>query len=165
VRLTAPSAPKLSTILSISSLAPSDPESVLPSVEIVPGLDTSTPTTLRSSLPLLHVKIDKRSLDSLQLLADDLSQFFNSELASSTSFDINDHGRDREKMIGSRYFGTKSFRGSARFGRGSKGHGQDSEEEEDQGSHANAGLVKLQVELAVTDREYWTPSRIHSLDF
>lgn len=56
-------------------------------------------------------------------------------------------------MIGSRYFGTKSFRGSTRFTKGSRGNGRDSEEEESRSDRYD-GIVKLLVEFDVTDREF-----------
>jgi len=54
-------------------------------------------------------------------------------------------------MIGSRYFGTKSFRGSERFGQG-KGNGRDSEEETSRGT-IEEGMVKIHFDMSVTDCE------------
>ncbi|GAA5978593.1 hypothetical protein JCM5350_003152 [Sporobolomyces pararoseus] len=141
---------KLSTFLSISSLSPADPNSVSPSLSFATSSEFNASTSLQSCLPLVHVNLDKRTLDTLQLLADDLSQFFNIELSSSKSFEGSSTEGEREKMIGSRYFGTKSFKGSTRFTKGSRGNGRHSEEEESRSDRYD-GIVKLLVEFDVTD--------------
>ncbi|GAA5897992.1 Atg2p [Sporobolomyces salmoneus] len=141
---------KLSNFVTISSLSPSDPDSVLPSLGFTSSTDETLTPTLQASLPLIHVKIDKRTLDVLQLFADDLSQFLNNELPSSNMSEGSSTDGIREKMIGSRYFGTKSFRGSARFGKGSEGLRRDSEEEEVR-SVRDEGIIKMLINLDVTD--------------
>lgn len=146
----------LSRFLAISSLSPTEPSAVLPSLAFSPTADSSPPT-IQCSIPLAHLKLKKATIDTLQLFADDLTQFLNTELSASTLFDGSPAEREREKMIGSRYFGTKSFRGSERFGQ-AKGYGRESEGETSKGSHQD-GLVKLQLELSVTDREYLINSR------
>ncbi|GAA5935848.1 Atg2p [Sporobolomyces koalae] len=140
---------KVDGILSVSSLSPSDPAAVMPVTAFQPALPGSNPN-LRLALPLVHVKLDKRGLDSLQLFADDLSQFLSAELSASSSYGGSSMGHNREKLIGSRYFGTKSFRGSARFGSASKGDASEYEGE-GSGNGRDEGTIKLQLELDVTD--------------
>lgn len=140
-------------LVNISALSPTDPASVLPSISFRPASDDDSPPTIRASLPLIHLKIDKRTLDTLQLFADDISQFFNAELSGSASFGGSSSDSYREKMIGSRFFGTKSFRGSARLGKGSGGQGRDSEHDDESPSDRERGSVKMVVGLNVTDRE------------
>ncbi|GAA6005897.1 hypothetical protein JCM11491_004053 [Sporobolomyces phaffii] len=155
---------KPSTFVKVSSLSPSEPDSVLPSFRLRPSATCESPTILQTSLPLVHVKIDKPTLDTLQLFADDVSQFFNTELSTSTSFGGSSSEREREKLIGSRYFGTKSFRGSARFARGARGGGLDSEEDESRAA-PDDGRVKMLVELDVTDLviDLLVPTAVSSL--
>ncbi|GAA6061503.1 hypothetical protein JCM10212_000207 [Sporobolomyces blumeae] len=162
---------KLSNFLSITSLSPSEPTSVQPSVLLVPSVAPLHPLRLDTNLPLVHLKLDKPTLDSLQLFADDLTQYFSSEFLDPLFSDTDgstDGGswaeydasrgneamrgrrvtrRERDKLIGSRYFGTKSFlrtgvEASGIGRRPAKGPREEADE---------SGRVKTRVGLNMTD--------------
>ncbi|GAA6002021.1 Atg2p [Rhodotorula paludigena] len=79
-------------------------------------------------VPLVSARIDKPTLDGLQLLADDVAQFCESELgAAAADEEADEEGKGDERIIGSRYFGAKSFMGRRKSGR--RGAGRDSETE------------------------------------
>ncbi|BGP58606.1 autophagy-related protein 2 [Rhodotorula sphaerocarpa] len=74
-------------------------------------LQTQGPVQLDVEVPLVRVALRKASFDALQLLADDLSCFFTKELPASRSSQ-GDAGRSwsaYNKLIGSRFFGAKSY--------------------------------------------------------
>lgn len=91
-----------------------DDVALSPSIVVEQSQSTSDLSTSRDShfsttsidcrLPLVHTAIDKVALDGLQLLADDLS------LWSARTFGDDSRANARnERMLGSRYFGAKSF--------------------------------------------------------
>ncbi|CDR48494.1 hypothetical protein NBRC10512_002153 [Rhodotorula toruloides] len=96
--------------LQISPLAPltEDPAAVCPCLTAAFG---AAYPTFDVTLPLAHVQLDKPTFDGLQLFADDISQYVGIELAESSyaSSDEEHHGMRGTRMIGSRYFGAKSF--------------------------------------------------------
>ncbi|GAA5872746.1 hypothetical protein JCM3774_005049 [Rhodotorula dairenensis] len=90
------------------------------------GQGSSQPPRCDLDLPLLRASFDKGTFDSLQLLADDVNQFIAKE------FSITNSGPDAQwsggnKMIGSRFFGTKSYMHPKRRGRGTSWRGHESE--------------------------------------
>ncbi|BGP04050.1 Autophagy-related protein 2 [Rhodotorula toruloides ATCC 204091] len=96
--------------LQISPLAPltEDPSAVCPC--LTANFGAAYPT-FDITLPLVRVQLDKPTFDGLQLFADDISQYVGIELGESSfgSSDEEHHGMRGTRMIGSRYFGAKSF--------------------------------------------------------
>ncbi|GAA5851925.1 hypothetical protein JCM8547_000101 [Rhodosporidiobolus lusitaniae] len=148
----------------ITSLGPftEDSSAALPSLSVT--LSPSSEPDVALALPLVHVSLDKPIFDGLQLFADDVSQF-SASLTSSQHVDENDEEggggyglggrREKEKIIGSRYFGAKSFApGRRRKGSGGRGEGGAMEEstatlkaEHDE----DKGMRTLRVKVEVTD--------------
>ncbi|GAA5949417.1 hypothetical protein JCM21900_004056 [Sporobolomyces salmonicolor] len=174
--------PKALPFLALTSLSPADSTAVPPSlVFCAPAARPSRPPaaanaaapSIALNLPLVHLTLTKPVLDGLQLFADDVSQFCASELAASTMQEGEDDDEDdveepgargtREKMIGSRYFGAKSFtrRRGARADGGAPGErGKESETESSasagtaaghQGGRDGGGLRSLVAKVEVTD--------------
>lgn len=74
-----------------------------------PAQDNATqPPRLDLNLPLVRVSLDKRTFDSLQLLADDVTQYLAKEVSLADSGSAAQWSSNN-KMIGSRFFGTKSY--------------------------------------------------------
>lgn len=97
--------------LQVSPLAPrtEDPAALGPSLTASLG---AVYPTFDAAIPLVRVKLDKPTFDGLQLFADDISQYLGVELGESSlgsSDDDERHGIRGTRMIGSRYFGVKSF--------------------------------------------------------
>ncbi|BGP35945.1 autophagy-related protein 2 [Rhodotorula toruloides] len=101
--------------LEVSPLAPltEDPSAVCPNLSATFG---AVYPTFDVALPLVRVQLDKPTFDGLQLFADDVSQYVGVELGESSygSSDEEHHGLRGTRMIGSRYFGAKSFMHSRR---------------------------------------------------
>ncbi|BGP28124.1 autophagy-related protein 2 [Rhodotorula toruloides] len=96
--------------LRISPLVPrtEDPAAVGPRISATLG---AAYPAFDTTLPLIRIKLDKPAFDGLQLFADDVSQYLVVELGESSVGSSNEghHGMRGTRMIGSRYFGVKSF--------------------------------------------------------
>ncbi|GAA5878303.1 hypothetical protein JCM1840_002374 [Sporobolomyces johnsonii] len=132
--------------LALSTLSPATADSTAlpPSIVFSPASASAAAAadapSIAVNVPLVHVTLTKPVLDGLQLFADDVAQFSASELAASTLQEDDDDddeeeregaprgSREKMKMIGSRYFGAKSF---------TRGRGKESETE----SSASAGTA------------------------
>ncbi|GAA5939457.1 hypothetical protein JCM1841_000108 [Sporobolomyces salmonicolor] len=174
--------PKALPFLALTSLSPADSTAVPPSlVFCAPAPRPSPPAaaanaaapSIALNFPLVHLSLTKPVLDGLQLFADDVSQFCASELAASTMQEGEDDDEDddeesgargtREKMIGSRYFGAKSFtrrRGAWADGGAPGERGKESETESSasagaaagrQGGRDGGGVRSLVAKVEVTD--------------
>ena len=84
------------------------------------------PPRLDINLPLVHVSLDKRTFDSLQLLADNITQYLAKEVSLAES-ESAAQWSSNNKMIGSRFFGTKSYMHPKHRTRGTAVHGHESE--------------------------------------
>lgn len=83
-----------------------------PTVRILPSSSASQPSRLSIALPMVRTDLHKDLFDGLQLWADDLTQWAGRALAD-------EDGLDREpgaKVIGSRFFGSKSIMAGNRLG-------------------------------------------------
>lgn len=89
-------------------------------------LGVSQPPRCDLDLPLLRVSLDKAIFDSIQLLADDLSQYVAKEV-SCKDLRSDAQWSSNNKMIGSRFFGTKSYLHPKRRARGASWRGHESE--------------------------------------
>lgn len=150
--------------LSISALSLDSTESILNLSEIKPSIKISSiPSTfdltqsrnnfsavasttqyifnVDCDIPLLKISLDKSTLDSLQFFIDDLTQF-----TSRTFGEIPDYegmNGNSSRIVGSRYFGTKSFyRSSRRLG---------SESEEGVGGNAEEVNKSMVLGIKITD--------------
>lgn len=131
------------SFLSISGLAidPTDTHtlhSAPPTVVVrqVPSADLSssreslrsassrTTTCVDSRIPLLRTSLDKSTLDGLQLFADDLAQWSGRAFGGNGDESELEHERN-PKMIGSRYFGAKSFTRPRKLGSDSSESGSE----------------------------------------
>jgi hypothetical protein len=149
------SALRVSTFLSINPLAIDggegtrdiDPASlpsivvqrVTSSVDLSTSRDSLVPATtaIDCQLPSIRTAVDKIVLDTLQLLADDLAQW------NSRTFEAEiglKDGTRNERMLGSRYFGARSF-----SRRRAESESEDSVAE---------GARSLTVKIAVTDGQF-----------
>lgn len=68
------------------------------------SLESSLQNSILVSLPTIHSSFSKSTIDSLQLFADDLSQF-----SERMRVGEEEDGETGNRMVGSRYFGVKSF--------------------------------------------------------
>ncbi|GAA5909588.1 hypothetical protein JCM6882_003464 [Rhodosporidiobolus microsporus] len=113
------SSPRARLLARVAPLVPRthDTGAALPSLTFSPG----PAPEIALSVPLVHVQMDKPLLDGVQLLADDLGQFFAASATASSgsgrggedesSFE---RGGECEKLLGSRYF-AKSAGGGRRW--------------------------------------------------
>ncbi|KAG0659205.1 autophagy- protein 2 [Rhodotorula mucilaginosa] len=88
--------------------------------------NATQPPRLDINFPLLRVSLDKRIFDSLQLLADDVTQYLAKEVSLAESGSAAQWSSNN-KMIGSRFFGTKSYMHPKHRTRGTTDHGHESE--------------------------------------
>lgn len=88
-------------------------------------------TSVHCRLPLIRSSLDKPTLDGLQLFADDVAQW--SERAFRAEEGM---GSEGHKLVGSRYFGARSF---------SRGRRTESESEESVGEGASAVTIRVAV--------------------
>lgn len=112
------------SMLNLSEMKPSIKISSIPSTSDLTNsrnnlkLDTSTPqfiTNVGCDIPLLRISLGKSILDSLQFFIDDLTQFTSRTFGENHDYEGTD--RNGSRIVGSRYFGTKSFyRSSRRLG-------------------------------------------------
>ena len=94
-------------------------------------------TTIDCRLPLIRSSLDKATLDGLQLFADDLTQW------SERAFRGPEGMGEGHRLVGSRYFGARSF---------SRGRRAESESEESVGEGASAMTIKV----AVVDGQFFS---------
>lgn len=88
--------------------------------------NATQPPRLDINLPLVRVSLDKRTFDSLQLLADDITQYLAKEVSPAES-ESAAQWSSNNKMIGSRFFGTKSYMHPKHRTRATAVHGHESE--------------------------------------
>ncbi|KAK4056087.1 autophagy- protein 2 [Microbotryomycetes sp. JL221] len=126
--------------LSLSSLSPDEHESssappICPTITIeqtskvglspidasqatINEVESAAPCQVDINAPLIKIDLDKSIFDRLQLFADDISRWSNqtSTVVTTTSTMEFDPGTGNHKLIGSRYFGTRSFARPRRAG-------------------------------------------------
>lgn len=137
-------ASRASSFLSISGLAldPTDrhtlhssPPSILIRQVQSPDLSASrdslpsstlarTTTSIDCRIPLLRICLNKTTLDGLQLFADDLAQWSGRAFAA-VGYESEFEPERNPKMIGSRYFGAKSFSRQRKMGSDSSESGSE----------------------------------------
>ncbi|KAK4049710.1 autophagy- protein 2 [Microbotryomycetes sp. JL201] len=112
------------TVFAMSTLDLDDagPSAIRPSVTILssqPAGAATTTSTIEANVPLARCNLDKPNFDSLQLFADDVSQWTSRTFGGSERSFLGSDMREESKLIGSRYFGAKSFARPGRQGSGS----------------------------------------------
>jgi autophagy-related protein 2 len=96
------------------------------------------------SIPSVQVKLSKQSLDALQLFADDLAQWSQFLQQQGNGAESRRFQSPENKMIGSRFFGAKTYTRSHGVGIGS----------ESSESSGGEGTSTVKISLAITDGKY-----------
>lgn len=164
----------------LSKLTPYDEgaPALSPTATFSKPLELREPPRLDMQIPFARIALRKSTFDALQLCADDLSRFFAKEFTSPLSGDRRENREaSGNKLIGSRYFGAKSYVRPRRTSRTSGGFAADASDYDSSASTATLTATRMDVPpaglpptatllctVAVTDGEPLFHDKMRSLN-